>query len=48
MNEKRICKYRNCDKDITDMRKNAKYCSRKHKSYERKYVKRQEIKNKKK
>lgn len=33
----RICQYRNCIKDITEMRPNAKYCSRNCKSCERKY-----------
>lgn len=33
----RICQYRNCNKDITYMRPNAKYCSRNCKSCERKY-----------
>ena len=33
----RICQYRNCNKDISVMRKNAKYCSRNCKSCERKY-----------
>lgn len=33
----RICSYRNCKKDISIMRANAKYCSRNCKSCERKY-----------
>jgi len=33
----RICLYRNCKKDITEMRPNAKFCSRNCKSCERKY-----------
>ena len=33
----RICNYRNCSKDISNMRSNAKYCSRNCKSCERKY-----------
>jgi hypothetical protein len=33
----RSCKYRNCDKDISYMRKDAKFCCRNHKSYERLY-----------
>lgn len=33
----RICNYRNCDKDISNMRTNAKFCSRNCKSCERKY-----------
>jgi hypothetical protein len=33
----RICNYRNCVKDISSMRSNAKYCSRNCKSCERKY-----------
>jgi hypothetical protein len=33
----RICNYRNCEKEISNMRPNAKYCSRNCKSCERKY-----------
>lgn len=33
----RICLYRNCKKDISNMRINAKFCSRNCKSCERKY-----------
>lgn len=33
----RTCLYRNCVKDISSMRSNAKYCSRNCKSCERKY-----------
>jgi len=38
--EKRNCKYRNCDIDITSMRKDAKFCCRKCKGLEKIYVKR--------
>jgi len=37
---KRNCEYRNCCKDITEMRKDAKYCSRDCKGCENKYKKR--------
>ena len=43
----RICNYRNCEKEISNMRPNAKYCSRNCKSCERKY-KSNEKKNRKK
>lgn len=33
----RVCAYRNCNVDITNKRKDAKYCSRNCKSCERKY-----------
>ena len=33
----RICQYRNCKKNIEQMRPNAKFCSRNCKSCERKY-----------
>jgi len=36
----RTCEYRNCDKDISEMRKDAKYCSRACKSCESKYKRR--------
>lgn len=36
----RKCKYRNCNVDISDMRPNAIFCCRKHKTYENIYVKR--------
>jgi hypothetical protein len=42
--EKRICEYRNCNKDISEMRKDAKYCSRNCKTCERKYSKREDNK----
>ena len=32
----RICNYRNCKKDISNMRRDAKYCERKYKSNEKK------------
>lgn len=38
------CTYRNCDKDISNMRQNAKFCCRNHKSYENLYRKREKIK----
>ena len=41
---KRICEYRNCNKDISEMRKDAKYCSRNCKTCERKYNKREDNK----
>jgi hypothetical protein len=31
----RKCQYRNCEKDISHMRKDAKYCCRLHKVYEK-------------
>lgn len=40
----RKCAYRNCNKDISDMRNDAKYCCRNHKSYEKLYKKREESK----
>jgi len=40
----RKCKYRNCNKDISNMRINAIYCCRKHKTYENIYLKREKIK----
>ena len=40
MNKIRTCKYRNCDKDISHMRRDALFCCRKHKTYENIYVKR--------
>lgn len=36
----RLCNYRNCKKDISDMRPNAIYCSRNCKSCESKYIRR--------
>lgn len=33
----RKCLYRNCNKDISNMRTDAKFCCRNHKSYERLY-----------
>lgn len=41
----KICKYRNCNIDISKMRKNAIFCCREHKTYENIYKKRD--KNKK-
>jgi len=38
------CGYRNCDKDISDMRKNSYYCCRRHKEIEYVYRKREKIK----
>jgi hypothetical protein len=38
----RKCSYRNCGKDISHMRKDAKYCNRNCKGCEGKYVKRQD------
>ncbi len=40
----RKCSYRNCNKDISEMRENAKFCCRNHKSYERLYKYREKIK----
>jgi hypothetical protein len=40
----RKCEYRNCNKDISEMRKDAKYCSRNCKTCERKYNKREDNK----
>jgi hypothetical protein len=40
----RKCNYRNCGRDISNMRKDAKYCSRDCKSCERKYSKREDNK----
>lgn len=34
------CNYRNCDKDISSMRLNSKYCCRRHKEIEYVYRKR--------
>lgn len=40
----KICAYRNCGKVIPDtMRKDAKYCCRNHKVYEKKYIRRKEV-----
>ena len=39
----RKCSYRNCGKDISEMRKNAKFCSRNCKTCESKYIKRKAI-----
>ena len=36
----KICNYRNCNKDISHMRPDAKFCCRKHKNYENIYKKR--------
>jgi hypothetical protein len=36
----RKCEYRNCGKDITEMRKDAKYCDRNCKGCENKYRRR--------
>jgi len=44
MNMERKCNYRNCGIDISNMRKDAKYCSRNCKSCERKYNKREDNK----
>ena len=38
---KRRCNYRNCDKDISNMRKNSSYCCRRHKEIEYLYRKRE-------
>ncbi len=38
---KRECNYRNCNNDITEMRKNAKFCCRSCKDNEKKYIKRE-------
>lgn len=35
------CNYRNCDKDISHMRKNSTYCCRRHKEIEYVYRKRE-------
>lgn len=43
----RNCNYRNCKKDISHMRPNAKYCSRKCKCNERRYIKLSKIREKK-
>lgn len=40
------CKYRNCKNELTNKRKDAKFCCRKCKVYERTYLRRQEIKEK--
>ena len=40
----RKCEYRNCRKEITSMRKDAKFCSRNCKTCERKYNKREDNK----
>ena len=40
----RICSYRNCNNDISNMRTNAKFCCRNHKSYEKLYKLREKIK----
>ena len=37
----RICNYRNCNKIITQMRKNSLYCCRRHKEIEYLYRKRE-------
>lgn len=39
------CDYRNCNKDISKMRKGTIYCSRNCKSCEYKYLKREDIKD---
>lgn len=36
----RNCQYRNCQKDISNTRKNSKYCCRRHKEIEYVYRKR--------
>jgi hypothetical protein len=36
----RKCQYRNCNKDISEMRNNSKYCCRRHKEIEYVYRKR--------
>ena len=38
------CAYRNCNKDISDMRCNAKFCCRNHKDYEKIYINREKSK----
>jgi hypothetical protein len=38
--EKKECNYRNCNNDIIEMRKNAKFCCRNCKDMERTYIKR--------
>ena len=42
----KICNYRNCNKDISNMRKNTSYCCRRHKEIEYVYRKRDFIRNK--
>ena len=39
----RKCMYRNCDKDISNMRSDAKYCSRNCKGCESKYIRRRKL-----
>lgn len=41
--EKRECNYRRCNNDITEMRKDAKFCCRGCKDMERTYKKRREL-----
>ena len=40
---KRECTYRNCNKDISEMRKDAKFCCVNCKTCERKYKKRKKL-----
>lgn len=40
---KRECEYRNCNNDITEMRKDAKFCCRNCKDMEQTYTKRKKI-----
>lgn len=39
--DNRRCGYRNCECDISHMRKNSKYCCREHKNYENMYIRRE-------
>ncbi len=41
------CSYRNCENELIDKRKDAKYCCRKCKVYERTYLRREEVFKKK-
>lgn len=41
MEQERKCNYRNCEKDISHMRPNTKYCCRRHKEIEYLYRKRE-------
>ncbi len=40
----KICNYRNCNKDISHMRYDSKFCCRNHKTYENIYKKRVKLK----
>ena len=44
INNMKKCGYRNCKKDISEMRRDSKFCCRNHKDYEKIYINREKSK----